>query len=147
MVKCSWWYFWDGDEWRTEDDNIIAGSPCVRFCEHGYMTSSGSSKHCQTQNRSLCCGWLPIQATNGTALYCRLISLLPRAPEGFSVGSMVNNPPANAGETGLILGLGRSPEGGHSNPLQHSCLENSMDRGAWPAVVHGVAKSWTQLKD
>ena len=104
------------------------------------MTSSGSSKHCQTQNQSVCCGWLPIQATNDTAPYCRLISLLPRAPEDFSVGSMVKNPPANAGDTVLILGLGRSPEGGHSNPLQHSCLENSMDRGAWPAIVQRVAK-------
>ena len=42
--------------------------------------------------------------------------------------------------------LGRSPEGGHDNPAQHSCLENPVDRGAWWAVVHGVAKSQTQLK-
>ena len=47
---------------------------------------------------------------------------------------------------GLISGLGRSPGGGHGNPLQYSCLENPMDRGAWWATVHGVAKSWTQLK-
>ena len=42
-----------------------------------------------------------------------------------------------------ILGLGRSPGGGHGNPLQYSCLENPMDRGTWWAAVHGVAKSWT----
>ena len=65
---------------------------------------------------------------------------------GFLGGSMVKNPPANAGDArdmGSILGLGRSPGGGHDNPLQYSCLENSMDRGAWWATVYGVAKSWT----
>jgi len=46
---------------------------------------------------------------------------------------------------GLIPELGRSP-GGHSNPLQYSCLENPKDRGVWQATVHRVAKSWTQLK-
>ena len=49
----------------------------------------------------------------------------------------------HAGDLGLIPGLGRSPGGGHGNPLQYSCLENSMDRGAWRATVHGVAKSRT----
>ena len=49
----------------------------------------------------------------------------------------------NAGELGLIDGLGRSPKGRHGNPLQYSCLENTMDRGAWWAKFHGVAKSWT----
>ena len=55
----------------------------------------------------------------------------------------------NAGDTGdpgLIPGLGRSPGGGHGNPLQYSCLENPLDRGAWQATVHRVAKSWTRLK-
>ena len=50
----------------------------------------------------------------------------------------------SAGNQGLIPGSGRSPGGGHCYPLQYSCLENPMDRGAWWAVVHGVAKSWTQ---
>ena len=52
----------------------------------------------------------------------------------------------NAGHPGLILGLGRSPGGGRDNPLQYSCLENPMDRGAWQATVHGVAKTQTRLK-
>ena len=47
----------------------------------------------------------------------------------------------NAGELDLILGLERSPGGGHGNPFQYSCLENSIDRGAWQATVHGVAES------
>ena len=56
----------------------------------------------------------------------------------------------NAGDTGdvgLIPGLGRSLGEGNDNPLQYSCLENPMDRGAWWATVHRVAKSWTQLRD
>ena len=66
---------------------------------------------------------------------------------------MVKNPPVNAGEAGdtgdmdLILRLGRSPGGGNGNPLQYSGLENPMDRGAWWAIVHLVAKSWTRLND
>ena len=61
----------------------------------------------------------------------------------------LKNPPANAGDVrdaNLIPGSGRSPEEGQSNPLQYSCLENPMDRGAWRAMVHGVAKSRTRLK-
>ena len=59
---------------------------------------------------------------------------------------MVKNPPAyvrDARDTGSILGSGRSPEVGNGNPLQYSCLEDSMDRGAWWATVHGVTKSQT----
>ena len=62
------------------------------------------------------------------------------------VALVVKNLPANAGDVGLIPGLGRFPGGGHGNPLQYACLENPMDRGAWRATVHGVAKSQTQLK-
>ena len=51
----------------------------------------------------------------------------------------------SAGDLGSIPGLGRSPGGGHDNPLQYSCLENLMDRGVWRATVQGVAKSQTQL--
>ena len=60
---------------------------------------------------------------------------------------MVKNLPANsgdAGDMGLISRLGRSPGGGHGNPLEYSCLENPIDRGAWRATVHGVAESQTQ---
>ena len=52
----------------------------------------------------------------------------------------------NTGDLGSIPGLGSSPGGGHSNPLQDSCLENPMGRGAWRATVHRVTKSWTRLE-
>ena len=59
---------------------------------------------------------------------------------------MIKNPPANAGDTedvSSIPGSRQSPGGENGNPLQYSCLENSMDRGAWQAIVHGVADSDT----
>ena len=68
---------------------------------------------------------------------------------GFPGGSLVKNLPADAGDAGnegLIPGSGRSPGGGHGNPLQYPCLENPTDRGDWRATVHGVAKSRTRLK-
>ena len=65
-------------------------------------------------------------------------------------GWVVKNSPASAGgtkETGLLPTLGRPPGGGNGNPLQYLCLENPMDRGIWQAAVHGVAKSWTRLRN
>ena len=65
---------------------------------------------------------------------------------GFPRDSVVKNPPANAGDLGSIPGSGRAssiPGGGNGNPLQYSCLENPMDRGAWRAIVHRVAESDT----
>ena len=67
----------------------------------------------------------------------------------FPGGASGKEPSANAGDirdAGAIPGSGRSPGGGLGSPLQYSCLENSMDRGAWWATVHGIAKSWTRLK-
>ena len=63
-----------------------------------------------------------------------------RISQGFPGGSVVKNQPANAGDSGLIPVSGRSYGGGHGNPLQYSCLENPMDRGAWQSTVHRVAK-------
>ena len=62
---------------------------------------------------------------------------------GFIGGSVVQNPPANVGVAGSIPGSGRSPGEGNGNPLQYSCLENRIDRGAWQATVDGFAKSDT----
>ena len=66
---------------------------------------------------------------------------------GFLDGSVGKESTCNARDTGLISGLGRSPEGGNGNPLQYSCLKNSMDRGAWWITVQSVAKSQTRLSN
>ena len=64
---------------------------------------------------------------------------------GTAGGSAGKESAGTAGDLGSVPGLGRSPGDGNSNPLQYSCLNNYMDRGAWQAIVHGVAKSWTWL--
>ena len=61
--------------------------------------------------------------------------------------TVVKNPPTNTGDSSSTPGLGRSLGEGNGNPLQYSCLENSMDRGAWRTTVQGVPKSWTGLSD
>ena len=74
----------------------------------------------------------------------------PAASLGLPGGSAINNPPVMQEAQGtwvLFPGSGRSPRGGHSNPLQYSCQENPVDRGAWRAAVRGVTKSETQLSD
>ena len=76
-------------------------------------------------------------------------------PEGYSkdierislVAQKAKASAYNAGDLGLIPGSGRFPGEGNGNPLRYSCLENPMDRGAWWAIVHGVAKSWTRLSN
>ena len=79
--------------------------------------------------------------TNST---CNLNTFLPTR---FPGGSDDKVSACNAGDLGSVPGLGRSPGEGNGNPLQFSCLENPMDRGAWWATVHGVAKSRTRLND
>ena len=71
------------------------------------------------------------------------IRTLPNATLGFPGGSVSKESACNADDLSPIPGLGRSPGGGHGNPLQYSCLENPMDRGAWQAAVHGVTKHQT----
>ena len=67
--------------------------------------------------------------------------------KGFLGGSVDKDSACKAGDVDSIPGLGRSPGGRHGNPLQDSWLENPMDRGAWRATAHGVAKSQTQLSN
>ena len=69
------------------------------------------------------------------------------SPLGFPGGSKSKESAYNAGDLKSTPGSGRSPGGGHGNPLQNSCLENPMDRGAWQATVYGVAKSRTRLSN
>ena len=82
-----------------------------------------------------CLPWLP--GSSGTRF--SFFQWGPVANEGFPGGSVVKNPPANAGDAGSVPGSGSSPGGGNGHPLQHSCLENPMDRGAPWATVTGVA--------
>ena len=73
-----------------------------------------------------------------------------RVTLAFQGALVVKKSPANTGDirdVGLSPGLGRSPGGGYSNPVQYSCLDNPMDRGAWRGTVHGFTKSRTQLND
>ena len=77
------------------------------------------------------------------------LSLFHTTSRASPGGTVIKNLSANegdAGHVGSIPGCRRSPEEGSGNPLQHSCLENPMDRGAWGATVHGVSKSQTQVK-
>ena len=68
-------------------------------------------------------------------------------PGGFPSGLDGKDSVCNAGDLGSIPGLGRTPGEGNGNSLQYSCLGNSMDRGAWQAIVHGTAKSQARLSN
>ena len=81
----------------------------------------------------------PLQNQAGTVYWKGLLGGLD--------GSDSKESACNAGDSGLIPGVGRSPGEGNGNPLQYSCLENSMDREAWWATVHGATDSWTQLSN
>ena len=70
-----------------------------------------------------------------------LFNTLSTFVKGFPGGSVFKESASNAGDPGSIPGSGRSPAGGHGNPLQYSCLENAVVKGAWRATVHRVAKS------
>ena len=101
--------------------------------------------------QELKCRFLPMNSPVGVSIRCsRNTSMKHLKTFGSSqVLLMVKNLPASAGDVrdkGSVLGLGRSPGQGHGNPLQDSCLENPMDRGAWWVMVHRAAKSRTRLK-
>ena len=89
---------------------------------------------------------LTFQGLSGKAAQDMEIRLEVRSPDfayylfGFSGGSVVKNPPANAGDVNSLPGLGRSSGEGNGNPFQYSCLENTMGIGAWQAMVQGVTK-------
>ena len=104
--------------------------------------------HCKNRE-----GSLKIRLLLGGGLLFRnspvvlLIFTSSHSTRGFPGGSEVKAYACNAGDLGFIPGLERSPGKGNDNPLQYSCLGNSMDRGAWRARVHGITKSQTQLSD
>ena len=104
-------------------------APCV------FLGLSVTSVFCSNSTIPL---WVLIPDALDSVVYT-LQCLVSR---GFPGGSVVKNLPANAGDLGLIPRSERSPGGGNGNPLQYSCLESPMDRGAWQATVHGLTKSW-----
>ena len=115
---------------------------CPTLCDPMDYSSTGSSVHRDSpgKNTGVCChallrGNFPIQGLNPGLPHYRQI-LYHLCPRWLNV----NNPPGNTGDegdTGSIPGSGRSPGEGNGNPLQYSCLKNSMDREAWWATVHG----------
>ena len=85
--------------------------------------------------------WAPIHRV--TRVRQELVTKLLSQFKGFPGGSDSKESTYNVGDPGSIPGLGRSPGEGNGNSLQYSCLENSMDKAVWQAIVHEVAKSWT----
>ena len=92
----------------------------------------------------------PVHSSDHTEYLTQTVSFLRSGTASFlQLSSVVKNLPANARgirDAGSIPGWGRCPAEGNGSPLQYSCPENPMDRGAWRATVHRVAQSWTQLK-
>ena len=85
-----------------------------------------------------------MEARSRAVAFTSFCVFLPPRP---TCGSDSKEPACSVGDPSSIPGSGRSPGEGNGNPLQYSCLENSVDRGAWWATVHGVAKSQTRLSD
>ena len=127
--------FWGGLGWAWESafltgrtDYADAAGPQTPPGGKGYMIS------------------IPSEALNHSVLKAGM-SLLLFGIYKSPGGSVIKNPPAVQEDLGLIPGSGRSPGGGHDNPLQYCCLETPTDRGAWQAAGHGVTKSQLQLSD
>ena len=126
----------------------MCGPPAL--CSHGWRSLEGYSpwggkESDMTEQLTL------LQSGRGIPWYAWAAAIegCYKREMGFPGGADGKEPTANAGDirdVGSILEPGRSPEGGHINPLQYSCLENPMNRGAWRATVHRVTKSLTRLK-
>ena len=102
------------------------------------MHDTGGKK----KNLTLC---MPLPAQAGHAHFHYWVIIKYKSDRGFPSGSDSKESAYSAGYLGSIPGLGRFPREGNGNPLQYSCLENSMDRGTWQGTVHGIEKSWTRL--
>ena len=121
-------------------DRQSRGSGCQTYVRAGLSTS----RKVGGEGDSLVYSYLANHKQNRLSVKFTIIKFQDPA---LPAGSDGKESTCKMGDLGLIPRLGRSPGGGHSNPLQYSCLENPMDRGAWWAMVHGVTKSWTQLSD
>ena len=123
------------------------------FLQVSSLNSHGLSYECLQKSLSLPFliwpAWISLDMDPVLMITFNINNLLKTLLGASQKALVVKNLPANAGDVRDVdstPGLGRSPGGGHDNPLQYSCLENPMDRGAWRALVHRVAKSKTQLK-
>ena len=151
------WSSCPGEAWRVRAMVVADGKEKACSCRD----VDPNRRECRTRGRFLAPrrSYQPRQVTlekDSSTPKCQLLSSLyckwrvlvyqkawPLKFPAFPGGSVVKNLPASAGEArdvGSIPGLGRSPAVGNSNPLQYSCLENSIDRAAWRATVHGVAE-------
>ena len=146
---------------KVKVKQLVAQS-CPILCDPMDCSLPGSSVHGILQARLL--EWIAMPFSRGSSRPGRsgsptlqadsLPSELPGKPIFTYAMPTISDasgrePSAIAGDKrhmGLIPGSGRSPGGGHGNPLQYSCLENPMDKGAWQATVHRAAKSWAGLK-
>ena len=130
--------------------------------QRGTSPCAGARARWSHQNRvrpsGPCLLALPFPASSWQQHTCRVAgqeqadtlsasALLSCSREGFPRSSVGKETAGNAGDPGLIPGLGRSPGEGNGSPLQYSCLENPMDRGAWQATVHAGCKSRTRLSN
>ena len=131
--------------WGLSSPSAILPSPCITHMPDSITVLIWFPPGIQLQpTASEWWGWV--------SSACPSCPVLPRSMF-FSIAAATNwvsqvaqNLPDNSGDLDLIPGSGRSPGEGHSNPLQYSCLENPMDRGAWWPIVHRVTKGWTWLK-
>ena len=114
----------------TNFGKISASAPCLLLEQKDMITKKILVP--QSQSSSPIMQYTILQVLFGPLHF----NLVPGGSDGKASA-------CNVGDLGWIPGLGRSPGEGNGNPLQYSCLENPMDRGAWWATVHGVAKSWT----
>ena len=122
--------------WMLRGEFLIT-YPMVRCIWDIYLPQAKRSKHIRDDQKAIIKNSCSSRLSFNTRNWASQVALV------------VKNPSANAGDisgAGSTLGSGRSPGGGHDNPLQYSCLGNPMDRGAWRATVHGISKSGTQLK-
>ena len=141
--------------WNEEASGSPSRGHCYTAVSHSSMegrtgNSPNSLINWGIQAPALTKFFLDAKSFNGSPLATDQVQVSYHSilkPFDFPGGSDDKESACNVGDLGSIPGLGRSPGVGNGNPLQYSCLVNSMDKGAWWATVHGVTKSWTQLSD
>ena len=151
-TKHTWWFPKFENKWKALT-HLFSGFRLPLKASHGslrplcrpaYIRSTGRRTRHQYFFKKM---YLPRCFIRIEQLWCFIQSFFKKMMTQIGASSsVVKNPPANAGDLGLILESERSPGEGNGNPLQYSRLENPMDRGAWPTTVQGVAESQTRLR-